>query len=171
METILDRLRKIEALANSGVAGERENARRMLAALCEKHGLSPQQITSPDRSWQKFRFRGEKERLIFQQVLIHVLKTRHVQHRKNPTNWEVFLTAAEGADVADCWAHYRDLWCGQLDDFCNAFIQKNRIFGPPLETRDDKKLTEQDIAEAKRIMAMMIGMEEKRWTNIAKLNA
>ena len=39
-EKVLQRLRKLYALATQGVAGEKENAQRLLHELLEKYGLT-----------------------------------------------------------------------------------------------------------------------------------
>ena len=43
-EDILDRLRKMKALADRGVGGERANAQRLLATIAAEHGISLDQL-------------------------------------------------------------------------------------------------------------------------------
>ena len=43
-EDIIDRLRKMKALADHGVGGERENAQRLLAAVAAEYGISLERL-------------------------------------------------------------------------------------------------------------------------------
>lgn len=161
METLIERLWKIEALAHGGSEGERENARHLLAALCRKYGLTLEQIADQKKSWHAFPVRGEWERKLFGIVIVHVLQTHSIRHMKSSKGYECELTIAQAIDVRDCWEHFRKAWRAQLDDFFVAFVHKNRIFGtsdgfqkePDQETKD----------AAQRIFDLMRGMEARPW--------
>ena len=43
-ESIREKLKKLLALAESGVGGERENARRMFEDLCRKYGVEAEEL-------------------------------------------------------------------------------------------------------------------------------
>ena len=54
-ESIKDRLRKIQALAEGGYAGEAEAAKRILENLCRQHGVSMDDILDKEKI-SRYRF-------------------------------------------------------------------------------------------------------------------
>lgn len=168
METLLERLKKIEALAIGGSAGERANAQRLLDTLCAKYGITLEQIADQKKSWHTFSVRGESERELFRSVLVHVMQTRQIRHMKSAKGYECELTLAQAIDVRDCWMHFRAAWREQLSDFFAAFIHKNRIFGPPSD--DDAEPDAETKARAKRIFDLMHGMESQPWEKRLRLS-
>ncbi len=169
METLLERLKKIEAPAIGGSEGERANAQRLLGMLCAKYGVTLSQIADQKKSWHAFSVRGERERELFCSVLVHVMQTRQIRHMKSASGYECELTVAQALDVQDCWTHFRAAWREQLSDFFTAFIHKNRIFGPPSDDNED--LDEETRARAKRIFDLMHGMESRPRENRLRILA
>lgn len=167
METILQRLKKIEALAAAGTAGERANAQRLLNQLCGKYGVTLQEIVAQKKSWHAFKVRGRLERRLFCCVLVHVVQTLHVRHTKTAHEYKCELTTAQAIDVQDCWNHYRTAWREQLADFFTAFVHKNRIFGPPADT--DCEADEETQTRARRIFELMAGMDSRPWEKRMRL--
>jgi len=171
METIFEKLKKIEALARAGVGGERENAERMLQLLCEKHGISLEDIARPDRKEVHFSFKNVFERRLLIQVVAYVTRTGEVTFytRKSKKMLLYFdLTAAETVDVRECFDHYRKEWEIKLEDFFSAFLHRNRIFAPSAPL-DDQEETPEDQARIDRIVQMMRGIDQSRWEKTLKL--
>lgn len=44
-QEVLLKVKKIKALAERGIGGEKEAARKLLAALCAKYGISEEEIS------------------------------------------------------------------------------------------------------------------------------
>ena len=168
MEMVMDRLKKIEALAKAGRDGERENAQRLLEKLCEQHGGTLEQLADEDKRMQWFPVRGKREQELFRLVLVHVCQTRQIRHRRTAEGYECELTLVQGVDVRECWRHYRAAWKQQMDDMFSAFVHKNRIYGPPSET-EGPELDEEQWAAVQRVLGLMRGMEARRWDKRAKL--
>lgn len=133
MENLIERLRKIEALADRGTNGERENARRMLSDLCEKYGVTLEQLTEETKALYSFSARGDFERKLFFQVAAHVLQSRKIRNRKTKTGILAELTLPQSIAIRECWDHYRSAWHDQLGDFFVAFVHKNNVFCPKEE--------------------------------------
>lgn len=167
METLIERLKKIEALARAGTAGERENAQRLLTALCKKYGVTLQQLTETEKDFYKFTFKGVFERRLFIQVLVFVMQSTDILHRKTARGFAIELTLAQSIDVRECWQHYRKIWLTQANDFMSAFIHKNGIWGP--SSGEDKKSTEESMAAALRVMELMRGIRSHPWEKRLKL--
>jgi len=54
----MERLKKLKALAERGIGGEKENAGQLLEKLCIKYGISQDDIDSPEERtnhWFKYK--------------------------------------------------------------------------------------------------------------------
>ena len=162
MESLVERLKKIEALANGGSEGERENAQRLLDQLCRKYSVTLEQIADQKKSWHAFAVRGERERKLFNIVIVHVMQTHNIRHIKTAKGYEWEMTTAQAIDVRDCWEHFLAAWRAQLDDFFMAFVHKNRIYGPPSD-QPAPEVDAKTAAAAKRIADLMRGMASQPW--------
>lgn len=167
MENLREKLKKIEALARSGIAGERASAQRLLEQLSQKYGVPLEQIVAQEKDFHWFPVVGREQQDLFCQVLIHVLQTRQIAHKKKPSGLWCELTAAEALDVAEAWAHYRAAWKKQREDFFLAFIHKNGLYGPP--DASPGEASGEAKAQALRIFELMKGMRADRWDNKLKL--
>lgn len=56
MSKILELARKLQALAEQGVGGEKVNAKKMLDKLCEKHGITEEQLGVEQKSEEVFKY-------------------------------------------------------------------------------------------------------------------
>lgn len=169
METILDKLRKIDELARSGIGGERENARRMLAALCAKHKISPESLTSPERSDIAFSVRSDVDKKLLFQVVAYIRQTSTLSYsvsKQKPRTLWFALTPSEAVDVRECFTHYRREWAKQQADFLSAFIQKNGIVAPG---KEDGEITAEDLARMERLMNLMKTMDSTPWEKRLRL--
>lgn len=157
---IKDRLLKILALAQGGVGGEKENAERMLEALCKKHGVTVDELEGRaiDRHWFYVNSKHEK-RLLFQIVNLFVddLKRRSTvwTHKKRSRAVGFELTAGEHAQVKVGFETYKAAWLEQQDLFFSAFIWKNRIWSQRPDDAERPELTPEELERARRIQEMM----------------
>jgi hypothetical protein len=176
VESILIRLRKIEALARDGIGGERENARRMLGKLCAKHGVTLEELTEETRLEVPFSVRGTHDKQLLFQVYAFIRNASQVTYRvkkRKPNLIWFSLTRAEAIDMRECFDHYRLQWKKQsmamLDDLLSAFIQKNRIFPPPSDHEEEPDTI--DIERIARLRALMGGIESSPWERHFRLDA
>lgn len=162
-ESVREQLRKIAALAEGGVGGERENARALLARLCERHGVSPETLLDETPTEiVELAFKGDLEKGLLMQVLIFVCQRRDVRWgalRRGHVS--ALLSKAEAIDAVACWQHYRKLWCAEVKLFRSAFIHKHDLFGPP----SDKpvSITSESLARSRRLVEMMRGVGGTTW--------
>lgn len=104
-DRITEILRKVHALAEHGVAGEREAARVKLESLMAKHGLTLEQVISPERAWYWFYCPKDAESILVN-VTCEVVNSPKIKVRRHKHEMAVCLTPAEHADVKDMWTHY-----------------------------------------------------------------
>lgn len=158
-ERLIDWLKKISALAQSGVAGERANAQRMLDTLCKKHGVTPDQLADEKKDLHSFPCRDTLDEKLVLQVITYVCQTRKVRCVKQKKTWWFELTNAQAVDARECLDHYRKAWQAQLGDLMTAFMARNRIFAPP----DGDPDTSPETAASQKIIQMMHMLDENRW--------
>jgi hypothetical protein len=154
-------LLKIQALAEAGSDGERDNAKRLLDALCRKHNISRESLVSAERDYVEFKFSDKYEEALFLQCLVFICRTNKVRNIWKRTRAKLLLTKAEAIDLEDCWKHYRGLWKSHVSEVRSAFIHKHRLFGPATDAPDDDKPV--DMERLMRIINMMKSMAGDTW--------
>ena len=58
-EQAADKLKKLKALAEKGVGGERQDARRLYEKIKSKYGISEEELKEPQQDQQEKQFDGE----------------------------------------------------------------------------------------------------------------
>jgi hypothetical protein len=168
-EPILERLKKIQALAESGIAGERENAQRMLAELQAKYGITLEQLASAEKRFYTFKHRTKLEARLLIQILLSICRTRKIRHIVHASKTEVELTAAQAVDIQDAYHHYRKELNTAVNDLFAALCCKHKLL--LAEKEEDKESTPEDIAQAKRVYDLMLGMNTNHWNKRLRLTA
>jgi hypothetical protein len=161
-EAVLDRLRKIQALAQQGVGGERENAQRMLETALKRHGLTLADLGGTEtKDWYEFEYRGEWERKLLIQTASMVANMKEYRHAKrNRTKLEFELTLAERVELEITFDVLKAAFQEQMGEFFTAFLLRNRVFWPSERDEDapEPERTPEQRARAKRISLMALGL-------------
>ncbi len=146
-------IQKIKALANEGVAGERENAQQMLERLCAKYNISldsldDEQLKDFDISWK-----DHWERTLLSQVKFSVIGNIEDDkglwiYKKSKNKGFLRCTKAEFLEIQAKFNFYKYHWKKDLQTFYDAWVQKNNIFPPKNKVKpseEDRDLTEDDL--------------------------
>lgn len=150
-DKVQSKLRKLMALAERGVGGEKETAQRMLEKMLARHGLTMDSLTEEERSIAWFKFSHENERRLGRQLAAKVLNSRdssvYALYR-NPSRKKQFGVMLTPAEAVEFDLHYdvlRKALAVHTDTAYCAFIQANNVF--PDGTGDSSsELTERDLA-------------------------
>lgn len=86
MDRIIDKLKKLLALAERGEQGEAENARRLLEAELRKHGLTFDDIREENKRTRMFKYNSNEERTLLIQVLVNYLGSKSDAFNKSTYN-------------------------------------------------------------------------------------
>ena len=139
MDRIIDKLKKLLALAERGEQGEADNARRLLEAELRRHGLTLNYLGSKSDAF---------------------CDSTYSKYQK-----EVYIALSdiEYIDISNMYdffkAQYRKERKRLLHDMIQAFVQKHSLFdSTPSERPDDDR--EIDWDELKRILALSSTMED-----------
>ncbi|WP_324825094.1 DUF2786 domain-containing protein [Sinanaerobacter sp. ZZT-01] len=68
MSDILEKIKKLQVLAERGLDGERENAEKMVEILMKKHGISTVDLEEEKENYYLFAYNGKTERQLLIQV-------------------------------------------------------------------------------------------------------
>lgn len=156
-------LKKIKALAERGVGGERENAEALLARLMEKYDVSEEELSENTRKRHDFEFHGKEEKKLLRQVIYKVTGGYAYELRYNDSGRKVKTqlggdcTPAEKVEIEFLFDFYKRLWERERDAFLGAFIQKHKLFS----MREDAPTQEISRAEAEKMAALMQGMSNE----------
>jgi len=152
-EKLLAKIQKIQALAERGVGGEKDNAARMLAKLLQKHGLTLDDLGEEKRTVRWFPARDLMERRLACQILAKVCATQKISaytSKKRRKHIGVEVTPAEAIEFEIHYLTLRRALKEHLQTSFSAFIQANRLFGPSSDDDTPAPITEDDI----RVMEM-----------------
>jgi hypothetical protein len=115
LETIKSKLKKIASLAERGVGGEKENARRLLDVLLSKHGLRIEDVTGAEQETQAYWFKATKAE---EAMLIQCYA--RATNRATVTFWRgkgfregeirIDLTKLEALELRAMWDHFGPLF-------------------------------------------------------------
>lgn len=157
----MELLRKLKALAERGIGGEKETARNLLDRLMKKYGVEEVDLSDEAVEEHGYSFSTEWERKLLHQLFFKIAEDREVYRYKYGEGARTKLfcvcTKAEAVQISVEYDFYRELWKDELGMFFLAFVQKHKIFsdrpsqgGPTLSGE-----------ELHRLAMMMEGLQDK----------
>lgn len=164
MSKILDLAKKLKALADQGVGGEKQNAQAKLDELIKKHGIDPGQLESDKVTARIFEFKqGEKD------IVAHVIwivgnNIKLFGHRdKEDTACIADITDIQFVEIQFMLDLYLTAWREELKLFRKAFIHKNNLYftGEVEEAARPKPLS---LAERIKLEQMTRAIDEQKRT-------
>lgn len=171
-DKLIQRIRKLQALAERGVGGEKETAEKMLQRMLEKNGIhSLEELETEEYEYTLFSYRGVHEIKLLKQCIYKVLTAAgdRTYYRTRGTRQKigVYCTKAQKLEIELEFEFYRNLFYEELETFMEAFIQAQGIFPPDAPKGSLDRLNEKDMKMAlmasgidKRTRAEMIGVKE-----------
>lgn len=159
-------LKKIKALADRGVDGERESAQTLLARLMEQYGISETELEEERRETAWFPYSQETERRLLNQIIYMVtgaggfgcVGTYSGRKRKK---MGTECTAAERLEIEANYAFFRAAMEEELEIFYSAFACKNNLFPSEdkAKPRDIEELSPEEKDRYMKVGLMAEGME------------
>lgn len=165
---MIDRLKKLLALAERGQRGEADNARRLLEAELRRHGLTLDDICSEKRTERTFKYGSLEERDLIVQILLNYLGSTSEAFNISSFSArkkEIYigLTDMEYIDISNMCAFYVKQYRIErkrlLHDMILAFVQKHNLFDSTPQERPDDDI-EFDLDKLMCIMNLSHAMED-----------
>lgn len=170
-ESIKAKLKKLLALAERGVQGEAENARRLLEKLCKEHGVSIEELL--DENQMKFyRFdigRNAIYKDLFTQCYSKVAQKSTLSYRQiSRSQIAVEMTALQYAEIVSLFEWHKANFNKDLENMKQnillAYCRKHHLYsevGP--EADNDKELTAEEKRRLLKVMLMQESLNDNRY--------
>lgn len=154
MSKILDLAKKMKALADKGVGGEKANAVDMLEKIMEKHNLTMEDIEGEKKDHHYFKVSTKQEEIFWQVARSVIGKCESFINKKKPGYFIFELTALEAVELQMKYDFYWRLYEEEFEIFRAAFIQRNSIFHPDGKQIDPNDLSPKEREKAMRVIEM-----------------
>ena len=162
-DAIINRLRKVLALAEGGSGGERSNAERQLAAMLKKHGLTMADISdsNEDQMMAIFKCENEFEIKLARQVVGSFANVNSINfwiYKGKPKLRGFDLPKSRALEAMMHFEIYKKALNQTLDRATSAFIRANNIYPKTTRDLDENPLTPEEIAEHEAVRQMARGI-------------
>lgn len=169
-------LSKLKKLAEQGIDGEQEQAKKMFDKLCKKYNIDGSKVDTESVQRRTFTFK-EKDKKLLLQIIYKVLNKREITYyiprsdysnRYKRTKISIYCTEEQEMQINFLFEFYTELYEQELKLFFQAFILKHElhhIFSDVSESDSEPEQSETapqlSLDELERINAMMYGMSDK----------
>lgn len=166
-EKIVKRMKKLKALAERGVGGEKETAEKKLMNLLRENGItSLDELEEEKPEYTLFSYNGLHEKKLLWQCMYKVLGAETdlsiYRTKGKRQKMGIYCTKAQKIEIELEFEFYREVFYDELDTFINAFIQVQEIFPENAPSREfdikDK--------ESSKMCLMASGIEKKERTKL-----
>lgn len=162
-ESIKEKLKKLLALAERGVQGEAENARRLLEKLCKQHGVSMEELL--DENQVKYYFfdvgRDKTQVDLFAQCYYKVANSNRMAYKQvSRSRIAVEMTAMQYAELVSLFEWHKANFKKDFEDMKKnillAYCRKHRLYS---DTPDDGACRELTAEERERLIKIIMMQE------------
>ena len=166
-ERLLEKIRKVQALANRGADGEKQSAAALLDRLMTQYGIDEAEIAEERLEKCFFRYKTPYERKLLVQVIYTVtgkIPFKCVGSYSGRARKQVGIdcTAAERLEIEFSYEFYKAALEEEMERFYSAFLMKNDIFPPASKKAEEIPAAEISRSEALKLQALMAGMGDQR---------
>lgn len=156
MSNKIELLKKIKALADGGVGGEKTNAEKKLREMMNKLGLTEEDLEEEKIVTRIFETGNLKvNKNLFGQIAASVIED--VKIYGSTVSKKIRLidcTVAQQVEIEAKFAFYKTRYKHDLETFYLAFIQRNRLWPKYSKDQEQKEMTPKE--EAKWVKAQMM---------------
>lgn len=153
-EKTIQRIKKLQALAERGVGGEKTTAEKMLHKMLEKNGISSlDELEKDEVEYFLFSYKGRHEIKLLKQCMYKVLgysdHTKYYRTAGTRQKIGIYCTKAQRIEIELEFEFYRNVFYEELPSFMNAFIQAQSIFPAdvPKSSKGLHDLSEDELRE------------------------
>ena len=143
-ERLLEKIRKVQALANRGADGEKQSAAALLDKLMKQYGIDEAEIAEE-----------RLEKCVTGKIPFKCVGSYSGRARKQVG---IDCTAAERLEIEFSYEFYKAALEEEMERFYSAFLMKNNIFPPASKKAEEIPAAEISRSEALKLQALMAGM-------------
>lgn len=127
-EKLKSKAKKLKALADKGIDGEKETAERMYKEFMEKHGLNDVDV-DPSSNNRKFKVKNDDDALILTNVILSVNPFTKIVNL--PLIIQAELDSEDFNEVREKFRYFVKLWRVEKELLRMAFFSKHNEFFTP----------------------------------------
>lgn len=161
-------IKKLQALAERGVGGEKEGAQKKLAQLMEKYNINETDLSDDQLREHKWKYHTEFQKRLLYQVMYKIIGKdfldkayRYINGKGSKSIFCMKCTDSEATQISVEYDFYCQTWQEEQDFFFNCFIQKHKIFPMDNNKKFDREQKEMSLEDAARMEMAMNAMQEK----------
>ena len=152
MSKHIELAKKLKALADKGVGGEKINAERMLNDILKKHNLTIEDIEGEQTRDYCFKLKKGEDKL-WGQIVARVnpkinkygeFPAKIIKAHNLQGNYMITCTSAEYVEIESMFNVYNRLYKEELDIFYSAFCTANDLLVTVDSPKSTKDLTEEE---------------------------
>lgn len=167
-ESIKAKIRKLYALAEQGVAGEAQNARRILEKTLSRYGLTLEEVLGEDqkRSWCAFYTTRKWHKELLMACYYKFFNVGKITYKEGKTNIYIELSPYEFAEMASMYEWHKAQLDKDMKDLIsritNAFILKHKLYNSVEneDSMDREELTPEKRRDLLKTMFLTEGLED-----------
>ena len=167
-ENLRERIRKIQALAERGVGGEKETAEKKLKSLLAANNMTEEDLVEEETHYYLFSYSGgEYRKKLLGQIIYKVLgheQPIRLYHSKGTRNkYGVYCTPAQKIEIDLDFEFYCNIFEKEIDIFLTAFIQKQELFPQdcPTDHIDLNDMTPEQKNELRKMRAFANSIDKR----------
>jgi hypothetical protein len=132
---LITKMRKVLALANQGIGGEKHNAERQLEAMCKRYGINREELEGETKRMLWLSYSDKDERKLAHQVIVWATESYDTPVWKRGKRREVGadLTEAQRVQVLVAYGVYCREYAKIKANMFTAFISRNELYAPQNE--------------------------------------
>ena len=161
-EKTIQRIKKLQALAERGVGGEKTTAQKKLAKLLKDNGInSLDELQKEEYEYTIFSYNGKHEIKLLRQCMYKVMGAKSDRTAYKPYGRRqkigIYCTKAQKIEIELEFEFYRNVFYEELSTFMDAFIQAQKIFPEDAPVGDYDEFNERDM----KIAFMATGIKRR----------
>ena len=168
-ESIKNKLKKLLALAERGVQGEAENARKLLEKLCKEYDVSMEELLDENQV-KYYRFNIGRNAIykdLFVQCYCKVVqKVSLSYHQASRSQIEVKMTALQYAELMSLFEWHKANFDKDFEDMKKnillAYCQKHHLYSD-VKLENDRELTADERKRLIKIMFMQESLNDNQY--------
>ena len=166
-EKTKERLKKLQALAERGVGGEKETAQRKLEQLLKANNITLDELDGEKVSYYLFSYNGQHKAKLLRHCMYKVMGAAAgiKFYRTQGTRQKIGIecTAAQKIEIELEYEFYSRVFDEEIADFMDAFIAKQNIYpeDAPHETIIREELTPEQLAKWAKRQAYADGIDKR----------
>lgn len=168
-ESIKNKLKKLLALAERGVQGEADNARKLLEKLCKEYGVSMEELLD-ENQLKRYYFdigRNALYKDLFVQCYCKVSQKYSLSfYKESRSKISVEMTALQYAELVSLFEWHKANFNKDLEDMKKnillAYCRKHHLYSD-IKPENDRELTDDERKRLIKIMFMQESLNDNQY--------